>query len=73
MSHADIELILVDPNEALCREWRHAFEKSPRCIGRLRTFENCRSSTVWSVAANSFGLDDEGDDLAITQVLRCSS
>jgi O-acetyl-ADP-ribose deacetylase (regulator of RNase III) len=67
MSHPDIELILVDPNEALCREWRHAFEKSPGVSVVCGRFEELPEFDCMVSAANSFGLMDGGVDLAITR------
>ena len=67
MTDADIELILVDPNEALCREWRIAFENSPRVSVVCGRFEALPEFDCMVSAANSFGLMDGGVDLAITR------
>ena len=49
MSHLDVELILVDPNDALCREWETAFAKRPGYRWSAADSKRCRSLTVWSV------------------------
>jgi O-acetyl-ADP-ribose deacetylase (regulator of RNase III) len=67
MSDADIELILVDPQEALCRAWRAAFEKSPGVSVVCGRFEQLPDFDCMVSAANSFGLMDGGVDLAITR------
>ena len=67
MNNADIELILVDPNEALCREWEMAFEKRPGVSVVCGRFEALPEFDCMVSAANSFGLMDGGVDLAITR------
>jgi O-acetyl-ADP-ribose deacetylase (regulator of RNase III) len=67
MSNVDIELILVDPNEALCREWEMAFEKRPGVSVVCGRFEALPEFDCMVSAANSFGLMDGGVDLAITR------
>ena len=67
MSNVDIELILVDPNEALCREWEIAFEKRPGVSVVCGRFEALPEFDCMVSAANSFGLMDGGVDLAITR------
>jgi O-acetyl-ADP-ribose deacetylase (regulator of RNase III) len=67
MHNIDIELILVDPNEALCRAWRTAFEKRPAVSIVCARFEELPEFDCMVSAANSFGLMDGGVDLAITR------
>ena len=67
MNNADIELILVDPNEALCREWELAFAKRPGVSVVCGRFEALPEFDCMVSAANSFGLMDGGVDLAITR------
>lgn len=67
MTNADIDLILVDPNEALCREWRTAFANSRGVSIVCGRFEQLPEFDCMVSAANSFGLMDGGVDLAITR------
>ena len=67
MNDADIELILVDPNEALCQEWEIAFAKRPGVSVVCGRFEALPEFDCMVSAANSFGLMDGGVDLAITR------
>ena len=67
MSNVDVELILVDPNEALCREWQMAFAKRPGVSVVCGRFEALPEFDCMVSAANSFGLMDGGVDLAITR------
>jgi len=67
MNDSDIELILVDPNESICRAWRVAFEKSPRVSVVCGRFEELPEFDCMVSAANAFGLMDGGVDLAITR------
>ena len=67
MTDTDLELILVDPNEALCREWRTAFANSLRVSIVRGRFEGLPEFDCMVSAANSFGLMDGGVDLAITR------
>ena len=67
MSNVDVELILVDPNESLCREWQMAFAKRPGVSVVCGRFEALPEFDCMVSAANSFGLMDGGVDLAITR------
>jgi O-acetyl-ADP-ribose deacetylase (regulator of RNase III) len=63
----DIELILVDPNEAVCRAWAPAFAEYPSVSIIHGRFESLPEFDCMVSAANSFGLMDGGVDLAITR------
>ena len=63
----DIELILVDPNEAVCRAWASAFAKYPSVSIVSGYFESLPEFDCMVSAANSFGLMDGGVDLAISR------
>jgi O-acetyl-ADP-ribose deacetylase (regulator of RNase III) len=63
----DLTLLLVDPSEALCREWRKAFEELPRCEVVQGRFETLAEFDCMVAAGNSFGLMDGGVDAAITR------
>lgn len=63
---SEIELILVDPNEAVCRAWASAFAGHPRSSIVCGRFESLPEFDCMVSAANSFGLMDGGVDLAIT-------
>jgi O-acetyl-ADP-ribose deacetylase (regulator of RNase III) len=59
------ELILVDPNAELCKEWRKKFKGAPNVKIVNDRFENLGQFDCVVSAANSFGLMDGGVDLAI--------
>ena len=59
------QLILADPNAALCRAWQQAFEAYPAVEIRNSRFEDVPHFDCMVSAANSFGLMDGGVDLAI--------
>jgi len=63
----DIQLILVDPNEAVCRAWRSAFEEYPSVSIVHGRFESLPEFDCMVSAANSFGIMDGGVDLAIAR------
>ena len=63
----DIELILVDPSEAVCKAWESAFLKCPDVSIVCGRFEGLPDFDCMVSAANSFGLMDGGVDLAITR------
>ena len=67
MHSADIELILVDPNDALCRAWSVAFDGSSGVSIVCGRFERLPEFDCMVSAANSFGLMDGGVDLAIVR------
>ncbi|MCU0445487.1 MAG: macro domain-containing protein [Microscillaceae bacterium] len=62
---ADFELILVDPNSALCKAWQRAFEGLANVQIVNDYFEKLPEFDCMVSAANSFGLMDGGVDLAI--------
>ena len=61
----DIHLILVDPNDTVCRAWSSAFEEFPEVSIVHGTFESLPEFDCLVSAANSFGIMDGGVDLAI--------
>jgi len=63
----DVTLVLVDPSEALCVEWRKAFEGLPRVEVVQGRFEALAEFDCMVAAGNSFGLMDGGVDAAITR------
>ena len=63
----DIQLVLVDPNEPVCRAWASAFEEYPEISIVHGRFESLPEFDCMVSAANSFGLMDGGVDLAITR------
>jgi O-acetyl-ADP-ribose deacetylase (regulator of RNase III) len=60
-----IRLILVDPQRALCRAFRHAFQDLPNVEIVNGYFERLPTFDCMVSAANSFGLMDGGVDAAI--------
>ena len=64
---SDIELVLVDPNEAVCQAWASAFATYPGVAIVHGRFESLPEFDCMVSAANSFGLMDGGVDLAITR------
>lgn len=67
MDDFDVELILVDPQQALCDAWKAAFGESPTVSIVCGRFEDLPDFDCMVSAANSFGLMDGGVDLAITR------
>lgn len=61
----DIQLILVDPNPALCIAYRERFDSLPHVEIVQGRFEQLPEFDCLVSAANSFGLMDGGVDLAI--------
>lgn len=64
---ADMNLILVDPNEAVCDAWEIAFAECPDVSIVRGRFESLSHFDCMVTAANSFGLMDGGVDLAVTR------
>lgn len=62
-----MQLILADPNALLCRAWQQAFAPCPEVEILNRRFEEVPNFDCMVSAANSFGLMDEGVDLAIAR------
>src|SRR5438445_9354326 len=62
---ADFQLILVDPNVALCACWREHFQGLPDVEIVQGYFQDLPVYDCMVSAANSFGLMDGGVDLAI--------
>ena len=67
LSVTDIQLILVDPNEAVCKAWSSAFDEFPDVSIVNGRFESLAEFDCLVSAANSFGIMDGGVDLAITR------
>jgi len=63
----DLKLILVDPIEDLCHEWRQKFEGMESVSVVNGYFEELDEYDCMVSAANSFGLMDGGVDLAIVR------
>lgn len=62
-----MQLILVDPNAAICRAWTEYFQHLPDVEIVNDYFENLPAFDCMVSAANSFGLMDGGVDAAITR------
>ena len=62
---SDLSLILVDPNPALCHEWRKAFADFPAAQIVAGYFEELPAFDCLVSPANSFGMMDGGVDGAI--------
>jgi len=62
---APFEIILVDPNPALCAAWRTAFQAWERVRIVHGCFEQLPAFDLMVSPANSFGLMDGGIDAAI--------
>ncbi|KPV49776.1 phage tail protein [Kouleothrix aurantiaca] len=62
-----LQLILVDPNSALCRAFQTAFATLPNTEIVNGYFEHLPAFDCMVSAANSFGLMDGGVDAAITR------
>jgi O-acetyl-ADP-ribose deacetylase (regulator of RNase III) len=63
---ADFELILVEPQEALCSTFREYFQESPQVKIVNGRFQSLAVFDCMVSPANSFGLMDGGVDAAIT-------
>lgn len=63
----DVTLVLVGPSEALCVEWRKAFDGLPRFEVVHGRFEDLGEFDGMVAAGNSFGLMDGGVDASITE------
>ena len=66
MNGTDIKLILVDPRENLCEQFRGHFAEFSSVSVVCGVFESLPEFDCMVSAANSFGLMDGGVDLAIT-------
>ena len=64
---ADIDLILVDPNERVCDAWAQTFAPFPEVSIVCGRFETLAEFDCVVSAANSFGLIDGGVDLAMAR------
>ena len=64
---SSVQLILVDPNRALCQAFQSAFAQSPNVTVVNGIFEHLPAFDCMVSAANSFGLMDGGVDAAITR------
>lgn len=65
MREPSFNLVLADPNEGLCNEWKESFESHSKVGIHHGRFEDVPFDCVVS-PANSFGLMDGGVDEAIT-------
>ncbi|MGK7924321.1 MAG: macro domain-containing protein [Spirulina sp.] len=63
----ELKLILVDPNEELCQEWRQKFAEIDAISVINGYFEDLDRYDCMVSPANSFGLMDGGVDLAIVR------
>ena len=61
-----MKLLLVDPIDSLCEEWRKAFLDFPEVKIHNTTFENIKNYDYLVSPANSYGLMDGGVDRVIT-------
>ena len=67
MEHTDFQLVLIDPNAELCKEFRSHFRRHRNVSVVCDVFQSLPQLDCIVSPANSSGLMDGGIDLTITQ------